>query len=521
MLFNSYIFIFVFFPITLIGFYLIGGRTKKTAIAWLFFASLVFYGWWHPVYLVIIIGSILFNYFVGRFITTSESIPPGYILAFGITCNLLLIGYYKYAVFFVSNITYFTNYDFQLEPIILPLGISFFTFQQIAYLVDAHDKTVKKHDLLHYCAFVAFFPQLIAGPIINQKELLPQLVGKISARINYGDFAVGLTVFSLGLAKKTLIADNIAVYVTPGFTAVSSINLAFFEAWFIALAYTLQLYFDFSGYSDMAIGLARFFGIRIPINFNSPYKAVSIIDFWRRWHITLSRFLREYLYIPLGGNRRGSVRRYVNITITMLLGGLWHGAGWTFVIWGGLHGLYILINHFWRSITHFETKSRNNPKILALILSRMLTFVAVVIAWVFFRSENLSDAINFLSSMFGINGISLPSAFKDYFQGLTTSSSLAILEFGVGGAFPNRILAWRNGLPSIAFLLAVVWFFPNVQQFMGMDGSGKLDFQKGLPGRLRKIRWQPRFVFILLNILVLAISIMAIQGESEFLYFQF
>ncbi|MBT5260335.1 MAG: MBOAT family protein, partial [Nitrospina sp.] len=346
MLFNSYAFIFLFLPVTLLGFQLIGNRGHcRVAVSWLIGASLFFYGWWNPAYLGLILTSILFNYAVG---VSLGSRPAKTVLVVGIAANLGLLGYFKYANFFVDNINALTGSDIVLERIILPLAISFFTFQQITYLVDTYRGETQECDFLRYCLFVTFFPQLIAGPIVHHREMMPQFAKDTFCRLKAKHLAVGLTIFSVGLFKKVILADGIAVYSTPVFDAAEAgVILTFVDAWCGALAFTFQLYFDFSGYSDMAIGLGRMFGIILPVNFFSPYKASNIIEFWRRWHITLSRFARDYLYIPLGGNRKGTLLRFANLMITMLLIGLWHGAGWTFVIWGGLHGSYLVINHGW------------------------------------------------------------------------------------------------------------------------------------------------------------------------------
>ncbi len=348
MLFNSYTFIFLFLPVTLVGFYLIGGRGNyRVAVSWLVGASLFFYAWWNPAYLGLLLGSILFNYALGILLSAKKRNKKlKFVLIFGIAGNLCLLAYFKYYNFFVDNINWVFSSSHTVENILLPLAISFFTFQQIAYLVDVHRGQARECDFLHYCLFVTFFPQLIAGPIVHHKEILPQFSKKEIYRVSYKAIAIGLTIFSIGLFKKVMIADNMATYVSPVFSgAEQGIKLTFFEAWGGSIAYSLQIYFDFSGYSDMAIGLARMVGIILPLNFHSPYKAKNIIEFWSRWHMTLSRFLKDYLYIPLGGNRKGKLRRYTNIMITMLIGGLWHGAGWVFIMWGALHGFYIVLNH--------------------------------------------------------------------------------------------------------------------------------------------------------------------------------
>jgi len=353
MLFNSEIFLFVFLPIVLIGFYAIGAQGHhRVAISWLVASSLFFYGWWNPAYLGLIIGSILFNYTFGMILSRQGMVQRNkwWLLFFGVGFNLTLLGYFKYANFFVDNINVLTGANFHLEQIILPLAISFFTFQQITYLVDAYSGKTREYNFLHYILFVTFFPQLIAGPIVHHREMLPQFAKDTLYKLNHSNLAIGFAILLIGLFKKVVLADGVAPFATPVFAAADSgVEISFFEAWSGALAYTFQLYFDFSGYTDMAIGVARMFNVRLPLNFNSPYKSLSIVDFWRRWHMTLSAFLRDYLYIPLGGSRKGMPRRYINLMTTMLLGGLWHGAGWTFVVWGFLHGFYLVVNHAWTS----------------------------------------------------------------------------------------------------------------------------------------------------------------------------
>ena len=333
-------------------------KSSRQALLWLSLASLFFYGYWNPKYLLLLAGSVLANYLIGLKIRSlsGQRSQAKLLATLGIVLNLGLIGYYKYAGFFVEEIAAIVNQDWSVDSIILPLAISFFTFQQIAYLVDCFQNKVKSHSFLEYLIFVTFFPQLIAGPIVHQADMLSQFRSANSHRRNIDFLATGITIFALGLFKKVIIADNLSAFATPLFSeAMDGTILSFAEAWTAALSWTFQLYFDFSGYSDMAIGLALMFGIVLPVNFASPYKATSIIEFWRCWHITLSNFLRDYLYIPLGGNRNGQLARYRNLGLTMLLGGLWHGAGWTYVIWGGLHGLYLTINHLWRALPFYKT----------------------------------------------------------------------------------------------------------------------------------------------------------------------
>lgn len=496
MLFNSYIFIFVFLPIVLLGFHVIGKRGHhRVAISWLVGASLFFYGWWNPAYLGFILASIIFNYATG---VSLSGKPSRLILTFGIIINLSLIAYFKYANFFMDNINVLVNGNMYLEKTILPLAISFFTFQQITYLVDAHRGLTKEYNFLHYCLFVTFFPQLIAGPIVHHKEMLPQFANDTIYKLKAYNISIGITIFILGLFKKVIFADNAAIYASPVFSAAENgIVLTFFEAWGGALAYTFQLYFDFSGYSDMAIGLARMFGVILPVNFYSPYKANSIIEFWRRWHITLSRFLRDYLYIPLGGNRKGNVRRYINLITTMLLGGLWHGAGWTFIIWGGMHGVFLSINHGWNVIVDMLFPRRERESVIAKCFGRLITFIAVIIAWVMFRAESLDGAMSMYSGMFGYNGI--------YFYGMPNN-----------GIFGDV----KNGVLLLFSMLMIVWFSPNTLDWLRNEKPA-LFLNSFLTKQQTKLIWKPNITYTLLITIVAVIAIMFVQQESEFLYFQF
>lgn len=398
MLFNSYEFLFLFFPVTLLIFYAFCKfGLVRAAVWWMGLASLLFYAYWDWRFLFLFLGSILFNYFTGQFIITKSSREAKRkILIFGLIINLGLLGFFKYSHFFLENFAHITSTPLTIPEVILPVGISFFTFTQIAYLVDSLQAR-KLYRFADYLLFVSFFPHLVAGPILRHDATIPQIesmkFGRPSARKVY----CAIVFFSIGLFKKTIIADSIAIYVDQLFSNAN--NLSLFESWAAALLYSFQIFFDFSAYSEMAIGLALLMNVRIPINFNSPYKARSIIDFWRRWHISLSIFLRDYLYIPLGGNHKGLHRRYINLIVTMLLGGLWHGAAWTFVIWGGLHGIYLSVNHAWQKV---------GVKLPSFI-SWIFTFVAVVIAWVFFRAQHITTALGILKSMFGVNGMTARS----------------------------------------------------------------------------------------------------------------
>jgi len=343
----------------------------------------------------------LFNFVIGSTLSKSKTskrhgISKKTLLIFGIVANIVLLGYFKYTDFFIDNLNYWIFVeDLPNINLALPLAISFFTFQQISYLVDSYKQETQEYDFLNYALFVTFFPQLIAGPIVHHKEMMPQFANVRNKAKNYRNIALGLFVFSIGLFKKVVIADTFAVWASAGFDTATTLN--FFEAWATSLSYTFQLYFDFSGYTDMAIGVALLFNIKLPINFNSPYKATDIQDFWRRWHITLSRFLKDYIYIPLGGNRVGNFRAYSNLLATFIIGGIWHGAGWTFVFWGFLHGMALVIHRLWSKLG-FK---------LWTWLAWLITFNFINIAWVFFRAKEWDDAVKVLSGMFSLDNLVL------------------------------------------------------------------------------------------------------------------
>ncbi len=403
MLFNSQPFVFGFLPIVLGGFFVLGRFGARPALGWLVATSLVFYGWWDPRFVVLLAGSIIGNYLLGQRIlrlTQQNRRPAAWIwLIGGIAADLGLLGWFKYADFLAGSIAPAFGWSAPMLHVVLPLAISFFTFQQIMFLVDSYRGERADTGLLPYAAFIAFFPHLIAGPIVRPREIIPQLTVKTIAMPRAENLARGMTIFLLGLGKKLVLADTFAQFSDVGFGAAAhGAALTFFEAWYAALAYALQIYFDFSAYSDMAIGLACMLNVRFPLNFASPYQAASITEFWRRWHITLSGFLRDYVYIPLGGNRRGEARRHLNLMATMLLGGLWHGAAWTFVLWGGLHGVFLVLHAAWR----------RTGLVLPRLPAQALTLLAVVLAWVPFRAEGMHATGAMLRGMAGLNGIALP-----------------------------------------------------------------------------------------------------------------
>lgn len=388
MLFSSPEFIFGFLPVTLLVYFLFTHSGQvRVARYWLLLASFFFYAWWKPENLLLITSSMTFNYFLGGVIGRKQSRP---LLTFGVIVNIAVLFYFKYIDFFIVNISDLTGTQLSLLNVVLPLGVSFFTFQQIAYLVDSYHGKRGNYRFPNYCLFITFFPHLIAGPIVHHGVLLPQLEDNNNARLDFTNFSKGIFLFNIGLAKKIIIADTVATIVSAGYSNTPLLSTV--QAWITSLAYSVQLYFDFSGYSDMAIGLALLFNIRIPINFNSPYKAVNIQDFWRRWHITLSQFLRDYLYIPLGGNRKGEIRTSFNLLITFVIGGIWHGAGWTFLFWGFLHGAGLVVHRYFKK-TNIEI-----PDWIGIVI----TFLFINITWVFFRAPSWNDAINILEAMFGL-----------------------------------------------------------------------------------------------------------------------
>ncbi len=515
MLFNSAPFVYLFLPLTVAGFYLIGRLSRAWAAAWLTIASMFFYGWWNPKYVPLLIGSILFNYVLARLLGVVRSPARRWCLAAGIAGNLLLLAYFKYAHFLLDTLEHLGGAHLELAEIVLPLGISFFTFTQIAFLVDTYRGLASEPRFLHYALFVTYFPHLIAGPILHHSEMMPQFARSATYRLSSGNVSVGLTIFVIGLFKKVILADHIGGFATPAFSAAAAGHpLSLLEAWGGALAYALQLYFDFSGYSDMAIGVSRLFGITLPLNFNSPYKAINIIEFWRRWHMTLSRFLRDYLYFPLGGNRRGSTRRHLNLLLTMLLGGLWHGAGWTYVIWGGLHGCFLIVNHGWQALLEsLGWKIRSTR--LTRGTSIAVTFVSVLVGWVFFRAASISAATDMLNGMSGRNGVVLPAGWKVH---LAQPFADAVHRSGV--VFDSIIF---GGMPQIAWtvaLLAVAWFWPNTQELMRMyePALGSVA-RHDTPGLM--LAWRPTAAWALAVAVLGVVSLASLDRVTQFLYFQF
>ena len=460
MLFNSLEFIFLFLPVTGFVYFQIGKRMGlQTALAWLSAASLFYYGWFEPLFIVIVLVSVAFNFAFGKLVSGGSRA----ILTVGIVANLAAVIYFKHANFIAENVNFIADSPLLPPNIILPLAFTFFTLQQIAYLVDTSRGSTGA-DFLHYLFFVTFFPQLLIGPIVRYREFAPQLSDQSILQFTGEKLSLGLSVFFIGLFKKVVIADGMGVYSAPIFDASAlGVTLSFYEAWGGAISYSLQIYFDFSGYADMAIGLALMFGLTIPENFASPYKAGNLIDFWRRWHMTLTKFLTDYLYVLFGGNRVGFIRRYFNIFVTVFLGALLHGAGWTFVLWGAFHAALLSINHAWRAAFPKETnhQARGFPK----FVTHTLTLLAITIGWVIFGSRNLDAAFSQLASMAGQNGIALPASLAGHL-GLIESwfNQLGFVFSGV--YLPNGIKQWGFGFIFMPLVLFIVLYFPNTREIV-------------------------------------------------------
>jgi D-alanyl-lipoteichoic acid acyltransferase DltB (MBOAT superfamily) len=479
-LFNSYEFLFVFLPAVIAGYFAIARLSAFAANAFLAAASVAFYAWWRLDFVWILAGSIAVNYFFGHKLSRDAAAGRNDrpVLVAGIAFNLALLGYFKYADFFIANLNAVTGASLELLRVALPLGISFFTFTQIAYLVDAWKGKAAEYSAVNYVLFVTFFPHLLAGPIIHHKEMMPQFADDRLKRVDWTHMARGLALFALGLAKKVLVADPLAPWANAGFAHAQSLTFA--DGWITMLAYVMQLVFDFSGYTDMALGAALMLNIRLPINFDSPYRSADIQEFWRRWHMTLSRFLRDYVYVPLGGNRHGEARMLVLFVVTFALGGFWHGAAWTYVIWGTLHGVALVVLHFWRK------RGRPLPRPAAIAL----TFLFVSAALVVFRAPTLADAGAILASVAGLKGLSLATTVPQWSW---------IGEAGV----PPGILA--EGLVTLATLglALVLTFTPRNSN----DVAASID--------LSAPRLRYAFGFLL------ALSLVFVQNATEFIYFIF
>ncbi|WP_417911476.1 MBOAT family O-acyltransferase [Candidatus Electronema sp. TJ] len=503
MLFNSPAYIFLFLPASLLLYFLLNRwRFGCAASAWLVLASLFFYGCWSPAHLPLLLLSLLVNFALGAMLQqTKQSGKFGLarqgILPVGICFNLGLLGYYKYADFFLVNINQLLGTSLPLPHLALPVAISFFTFQQIAYLVDCGRGRVQECSFLNYCLFVTFFPKLVAGPIVPHQEMMPQFARLRSRLPAPRNMALGLFFFCLGLFKKVWIADQFSVWAGTGFAAKKA--LTFFDAWGASLSYTFQLYFDFSSYSDMAIGSALFFNIVLPVNFDSPYQAASIQEFWRRWHITLSRWLRDYLYIPLGGSRKGLPRTCLNLLITFLLGGLWHGAGWTFLLWGGLHGAALALHRLWQ-----ERGLR-----LPAFFGWLCTFLFVNASWVLFRAASLEEGLRVLKGMIGLNGLVFSAGMARLLEQIRPLRG----HFTTG----TLLLPGEMGWHLLLFGLAV-FLLPNSCRIGGLLQNAP---PENAAQRLLRFRPNLRWAVLTGFLFSCALYQMLRVAPSKFLYFNF
>ncbi|CUH49070.1 MBOAT family O-acyltransferase [Ruegeria atlantica] len=516
MLFNSLPFVFIFLPLTLAGYYLlIRMGLKQWIFLFLVIASLIFYAVWNPPYVLLLILSVLGNYLTGLWIERARDngSGSGWALALGVAGNLLVLGWFKYANFFVDNAN-MLGAGLHLERIILPLAISFYTFQQIAFLVDVSRGEIRTGGIWRYATFVIFFPQLIAGPIVHYKEMMPQFFGRNPGRFVTANMTVGLVIFAIGLFKKTVIADSAAFFATPVFEAAQAGNtISLLAGWKAALAYTVQLYFDFSGYSDMAIGLARMFGIKLPVNFHSPLRAASIIEYWRRWHITLQQFIVSYMYQPLvlplsrlaaqwrlGKWASFSVTVAAPTVVLFVVIGLWHGAAWTYVLFGLMHGTYLAINEFWRALRRKARRKSGIPG-SSMALYHAVTLIAVIFANVMFRADSPAAAIAVWQGMIRLDQIAGMATV------LPAKSSELITEPGL-------------------FLLgaaALIFLCPNTQQIMGRY-SPILHWNRwrNRAPSLLHLTWRPTLPWMIWSGVVLFLGLAFIlRGQSEFIYFNF
>lgn len=536
MLFNSGTFLIQFLPVVLVGFFLLAGsRLRRFSGAWLTVASLVFYGWWRPENLPLLIASIGFNYLLGGRLIRKPSRP---LLIAGIAANVAMLGYFKYTGFLVETINAVSDLNLASPVIVLPLAISFFTFQQIAYLVDANDGEVEEHSFLNYALFITFFPHLIAGPITHHREMLFQFRDPDRFRPRWDLISVGVTLFLIGLAKKVLIADPFGACATPIFDAVPTGEVRLLSAWAGALSYTLQLYFDFSGYSDMAIGLGLMFGISLPINFDSPYKARNIIDYWARWHMTLTRFLTAYIYnpiaialtrrrarkgLPLPRGGRVTAGTFIYLValptmFTLFVSGVWHGAGWQFIIFGLLHGAYLVTAHGWRAWKAHRRLPLDSDNSMKIAGSVLLTFLCVVVALVFFRAPDVRTALDMLGGMAGLNGVTLPTQ-ASRVPGVADAARQ--LNVGIG----QLPLIQPSQIARIVLFLAVVWALPNSNQWL-RDYPTALGFN-ARPSWLERFtpvaRWRPTPAFgLMVGVVSIFTLLFALSSvPTEFLYFQF
>lgn len=509
MLFNSYAFIFLFLPAFLIVWQVIARARPGSLCLWLLLASIIFYALWGLPWLGLLIVMVCINHFLGRALAWPYETPPEARAASGLVIsrrkllicslvfNLLPLLWFKYAWFFVQNVALLFHADWLFEPPGLPLGISFYTFIQIAWLISVYRGLIQPLPLTQHAVFSACFPYIISGPIVRQEQIGWQLENLSILRSE--NLASGFTLFSLGLAKKIILADSIGFYANAVFNAAAkNWPISGLEAWAGSLCYTFQLYFDFSGYTDMALGLGLMVGLRLPENFNSPYKSTGIIDFWRRWHITLSSWLRDFLYIPLGGNRHGKPRQYANLFLTMLIGGAWHGAGWTFIAWGAMHGLMLCCNHFFRALIRGKTAEKICATLPMRILFIFLTFLCLNFCWVIFRADSLDAGLAIYEAMFSGPFFALPATSGGGAQAIANIFNVIS---------PNHYLTNWQPFLLLALAFIICWCCPNSRQLL----SGEAGF----------FAWRPNAVWAASMALLTFICLAMLSRQSTFLYFQF
>ena len=486
MLFNSYIFVFLFLPLSIIGYFILNKIKRYNLSEWFLVGmSLWFYAYFNISYLPIILISIIGNYFVCKFFKTNVNKTfKKFIFCVALLSNVGVLFYYKYMGFFISNLNMIFETDLVFKNLILPLGISFFTFQQLSYVIDSFKGQVPNYSFRQYSIFVTFFPQLIAGPIVLHNEIIPQLENKENKKFNYHNFGIGIVAFTRGMAKKVLIADLFGNIVNYGFNNIS--GMGSITAFVVMLSYTIQIYFDFSGYCDMATGIGRMFNINIPMNFNSPYKALTVTEFWKRWHITLTRFLKTYIYFPLGGNRKGLIRTYLNLFIVFFVSGIWHGANYTFIIWGAMHGLFMILERIFKNLY-----SKVYP-----IITWIITFAFINVSWIFFRATSVKEAIEFLKELVSFNIVPFSTEF-------ITAMNLKITNFIVlisGGAINTNILNYMPFVLLIAVMIIVI-FAKNTNQVIS--------------------NYKFKIKNAIFYAIVLFFAIISFSGISTFLYFNF
>ncbi|CAM3858372.1 MBOAT family O-acyltransferase [Arcobacter cloacae] len=460
MLFNSYEFLLVFLPLTfIVYFYLNSKKLITLSKIFLVLASLTFYSWWNVIYLPLILGSMIFNFYVGQFLGKNRTKQ---MLTFGIIGNVALLGYFKYTDFFIENFNWALNKDVELLHLALPLAISYFTFQQIAFLVDSYRGETKEYNFLNYALFITFFPQLLMGPIMHHKEIIPQFQTKWKSFIKWENVALGLFIFAIGLSKKTLIGDPLTDYAQYAFDNAQKLSMV--EAWYASVSYVLSYYFDLSGYADMAIGIGKMFNINIPKNFNSPYKARNFADYWKRWHITLSRFLGDYIYKSLGGNKSLVWVMYLNIMITFFVSGFWHGAGWNFVVWGLLNGIFVVMAHMMKK-ANLE---------MNFYVAWFLMFFGLILTRILFVSNDFADAWYVTTTLFDISNLRFENLFyiDPYLQ-------------------------------SFYIVLAL---------YLALACKNSMEISEN---------FKPNFKYIFYTVILLAASMFTFSSAKEFLYFQF